>query len=56
MHDDGVLGGLTGRKSVRTAEFDNSEYVSNPMNRCYFCKHELFTELAPLARSWQRSR
>ena len=36
---------------VRTAEFDNTEYVANPMNRCYFCKHELFTELAPLAKA-----
>ncbi len=35
---------------VRTAEFDNPEYLANPQNRCYFCKHELFTELAPLAR------
>ena len=36
---------------VRTAEFDNADYLANPNNRCYFCKHELFTELAPLARS-----
>jgi pyridinium-3,5-biscarboxylic acid mononucleotide sulfurtransferase len=36
---------------VRTQEFENSNYLSNPSNRCYFCKHELFTELAPLARS-----
>ena len=35
---------------VRTREFDNPEYLANPVNRCYFCKHELFTELAPLAR------
>jgi len=35
---------------IRTAEFDNPDYTSNPANRCYFCKHELFTELAPLAR------
>ena len=35
---------------VKTAEFDNAEYLANPNNRCYFCKHELFTELAPLAR------
>jgi uncharacterized protein len=35
---------------VRTDEFNNPEYLSNPNNRCYFCKHELFTELAPLAR------
>jgi uncharacterized protein len=36
---------------VRTAEFDNPNYTSNPANRCYFCKHELFTELEPIARS-----
>jgi len=36
---------------VRTREFDNPEYLANPNNRCYFCKHELFTELAPLARA-----
>lgn len=35
---------------VRTREFNNPEYLANPNNRCYFCKHELFTELAPLAR------
>src|SRR5215813_4185321 len=36
---------------VRTAEFDNPQYLSNPNNRCYFCKHELFTELVPLAKA-----
>ena len=36
---------------VRTAEFDNPSYLSNPANRCYFCKHELFEELAPIARA-----
>jgi uncharacterized protein len=35
---------------VRTREFDNPAYLANPDNRCYFCKHELFTELEPLAR------
>ena len=35
---------------VQTAEFDNPSYLANPNNRCYFCKHELFTELVPLAR------
>lgn len=34
---------------IATAEFNNPEYLANPVNRCYFCKHELFTELAPLA-------
>jgi pyridinium-3,5-biscarboxylic acid mononucleotide sulfurtransferase len=38
---------------IRTREFENPEYLSNPNNRCYFCKHELFTELAPLARAEQ---
>lgn len=35
---------------VHTREFQNNSYLANPTNRCYFCKHELFTELAPLAR------
>jgi len=35
---------------VRTNEFDNPAYLANPSNRCYFCKHELFTELEPVAR------
>ncbi len=36
---------------VRTKEFDNASYLANPNNRCYFCKHELFTELVPLAKA-----
>ncbi len=36
---------------VRTREFQNADYLANPSNRCYFCKHELFTELAPLAKA-----
>jgi pyridinium-3,5-biscarboxylic acid mononucleotide sulfurtransferase len=36
---------------VRTQEFENPAYLANPQNRCYFCKHELFTELAPLAKA-----
>ena len=35
---------------VKTHEFDNQEYLANPLNRCYFCKHELFEELIPLAK------
>ena len=38
---------------VRTREFQNPEYLANPSNRCYFCKHELFTELIPLAQAKQ---
>lgn len=36
---------------VATAEFANPEYLANPLNRCYFCKYELFNHLAPLARA-----
>ena len=36
---------------VHTAEFENPAYLANPVNRCYFCKHELFEELAPLAKA-----
>lgn len=35
---------------VSTNEFENDRYLANPVNRCYFCKHELFTRLEPLAR------
>jgi len=38
---------------VRTQEFNNPSYLANPNNRCYFCKYELFTELAPLAKAEQ---
>lgn len=36
---------------IRTREFLNPDYLANPQNRCYFCKHELFSELVPLARA-----
>jgi uncharacterized protein len=35
---------------VRTKEFEIPYYLANPNNRCYFCKHELFEELTPIAR------
>ncbi|MEP6664159.1 MAG: ATP-dependent sacrificial sulfur transferase LarE [Verrucomicrobiota bacterium] len=35
---------------VSTKEFQNASYLANPNNRCYFCKHELFTELESIAR------
>jgi pyridinium-3,5-biscarboxylic acid mononucleotide sulfurtransferase len=34
---------------VTTRELDNPEYARNPVNRCFFCKEELFTTLGPLA-------
>jgi len=36
---------------VKTQELENPEYASNPPNRCYFCKAELFQTLDALARS-----
>jgi uncharacterized protein len=36
---------------IQTDEFKNPDYLSNPLNRCYFCKHELFRQLTPLARA-----
>lgn len=35
---------------IRTGEIDRPDYRSNPENRCYFCKHELFTALTAMAR------
>ncbi|HCP37267.1 MAG TPA: ATP-dependent sacrificial sulfur transferase LarE [Verrucomicrobiales bacterium] len=36
-------------KIIQTKEFENEEYLSNPNNRCYFCKHALFEETESLA-------
>jgi uncharacterized protein len=35
---------------VATGELQDPRYASNPVNRCYFCKAELFTKLDSLAR------
>jgi uncharacterized protein len=35
---------------IRTDEMSRPEYRANPANRCYFCKHELYTHLTGLAR------
>jgi uncharacterized protein len=34
---------------IRTGELDRPEYRANPANRCYYCKHELYTHLTELA-------
>lgn len=34
---------------ISTAEMDNPLYQANAPNRCYFCKSELYAQLAPLA-------
>jgi pyridinium-3,5-biscarboxylic acid mononucleotide sulfurtransferase len=39
-------------KLVNTHEMENPNYTSNPINRCYFCKSELYDTLKPLAQDW----
>jgi uncharacterized protein len=45
------LGALLGMRHVivRTEELQNPDYARNPVNRCFFCKEELFLKLAPIA-------
>jgi len=35
---------------VATTELEDPRYAENPMNRCYFCKAELFTRMDQVAR------
>lgn len=34
---------------IRSEEMEDSNYVQNPSNRCYFCKTELYTKLRDMA-------
>ena len=34
---------------IRTHELERPEYRANPVNRCYYCKHELYTHLSRMA-------
>jgi len=34
---------------IRTGELERPEYRANPVNRCYYCKHELYTTLTRIA-------
>lgn len=42
-------------KIIRTKELSDRGFLSNPVNRCYFCKKELFSELRLLARKMKLS-
>src|SRR2546422_5896416 len=35
---------------IETHELEDTNYLSNPTNRCFFCKTELWSQLVPLAR------
>lgn len=34
---------------IQTAELERDDYRANPVNRCYYCKHELYTSLSRVA-------
>jgi uncharacterized protein len=36
---------------IHTRELERPEYRANPANRCYYCKHELYTHLSRIASS-----
>jgi pyridinium-3,5-biscarboxylic acid mononucleotide sulfurtransferase len=36
---------------IQTHEMSDANYTGNPTNRCYFCKSELFEELAGIAKA-----
>jgi uncharacterized protein len=38
-------------ESVETGEMEDPRYLRNESDRCYFCKSELYSKLAPLARA-----
>jgi len=36
---------------IQTDEITRPEYRANPIDRCYYCKHELYTALSAIARA-----
>jgi len=39
--------------TLETHELEDERYLANDVNRCYFCKTELFSQLEPLAKHHQ---
>lgn len=37
---------------INTKELDDPDFISNPPERCYFCKKELFSKLSELAKQY----
>lgn len=48
LHVAGAIGATV--EVVQTSELEDPRYAGNPMNRCYFCKAELFTRMDQIAR------
>lgn len=40
-------------KIIRTYEFKDKRFMANPVNRCYFCKTELFSRLKNIAAKFK---
>jgi pyridinium-3,5-biscarboxylic acid mononucleotide sulfurtransferase len=40
---------------IETKEFENPDYISNPVNRCYFCKVSLYDELKIISMKFPES-
>lgn len=38
---------------ISTCELEDENFASNPPNRCYYCKSELFSKLVELAKQYQ---
>ncbi|MBI1978263.1 MAG: ATP-dependent sacrificial sulfur transferase LarE, partial [Candidatus Omnitrophica bacterium] len=39
-------------RMIHTHELENQNYKTNPLDRCYFCKSELYETLFPIAEEW----
>lgn len=39
-------------RTIEYSELEIPNYAENPVNRCFFCKHELYGRLSDLAREW----
>lgn len=37
---------------IEYSELEIPNYAENPVNRCFFCKHELYTRLSKIALEW----
>lgn len=35
---------------IETSEFEDDNFINNPPERCYYCKHELFSKLDQIAK------
>ena len=40
-------------ETINTDELETEGYASNPTNRCYFCKTELFEQIRPIAEQYK---